>query len=159
MRCCWISKAGEADVKKILGLSFMLCSLIWVAVACSNSPTSSYSNSNPTATPTPNTGNSGIGATVSGGNYFFSPSAVTITHGQSVIWDSSLNGHTVTLDSFSGTTGSTGTNTASFPATINFSTAGTYYYHCGVSGHSGCGTTSYGMCSGGQGMIGTVVVN
>ena len=157
MRRCRISKAWEADVKKILGLSFMLCSLICMTVACSNSPTSSYSNSTPT--PTPNTSNSGVGATVGGGAYFFSPSAVTITHGQSVIWNSSLNGHTVTLDGFSGATGSTGTNTASFPATIVFPTAGTYYYHCGVSGHSGCGTTTYGVCSGGFGMIGSVVVN
>src|SRR5665213_2220284 len=115
-------------MKKILGLSFMLCSLIWMAVACSNSPTSTSSNPNPT--PTPNNSNSGVGASVSGGNYFFSPSAVTITHGQSVVWDSSLNGHTVTLDSFSVTSGSSGTNTTSFPATIAFPTAGTYYYHC-----------------------------
>lgn len=146
-------------MKKILWLGLILSSVVWLAVACSNNPTSSTSNSSPTATPTPNTTNSGIGATVSGGNYFFSPSQVTINHGQSVVWDSSLNGHTVTLDGFTGTSGSTGTNTASFPATIAFPTAGTYYYHCGDSGHSGCGTTTYGVCSGGFGMVGSVVVN
>jgi plastocyanin len=84
---------------------------------------------------------------------------VTITSGEAVVWDSSLSGHTVTLDSFSGSTGSTGTNNASFPVTIVFPTAGTYYFHCGVSGHSGCGTNTYGVCSGGFGMIGSVVVN
>jgi plastocyanin len=146
-------------MKKILGFSFILCTLIWVTVACSNSPT--YSGSGATPTPTPNTSNTGIGATVSGGNYFFSPSTVTINHGQSVVWDNSLTagGHTVTLDSFSGTSGSTGTTTTSFPVTILFPTAGTYYYHCGVSGHSGCGTATYGVCGGGNGMIGSVVVN
>jgi plastocyanin len=149
-------------MKKILGLTFMLCTLIWVAAACSNNST--YPASSPTATPTPAgptaTPNSGIAVTVTyGGSFNFSPSAVTITHGQSVVWDSSLNGHTVTLDSFSGSSGSTGTTTTSFPATINFPTAGTYYYHCGVSGHSGCGTTSYGVCSGGFGMIGSITVN
>ncbi len=156
MGCRRISEAGEADMKKILGLSFALCALLWVAVACTYTPTSTYS---PTPTPTPNTGNSGIGATVSGGNYFFSPSTVTINHGQSVVWDSSLNGHTVTLDGFSGTSGSTGSNTTSFPVTMVFPTAGTYYYHCGVSGHSGCGTATYGVCGGGFGMTGSVVVN
>jgi plastocyanin len=149
-------------MKNTLGLGFVLCFLICVAVACSNNST--YPAYSPTATPTPAgptaTPNSSIAVTVSyGGSFNFSPSAVTITHGQSVVWDSSLSGHTVTLDSFSGTSGSTGTNTASFPATINFPTVGTYYYHCGVTGHSGCGTTSYGVCSGGSGMIGSVVVN
>ncbi|HTA76022.1 MAG TPA: hypothetical protein VK791_02575 [bacterium] len=148
-------------MKKISVFGFMLCTLILAAAACTNNST--YPGS-PAATPTPvgptATPNSSIAVTVSyGGSYNFSPSTVTITHGQSVVWDSSLNGHTVTLDGFSGSAGSTGTNTSSFPATINFSTAGTYYYHCGVSGHSGCGTTSYGVCSGGFGMIGSVVVN
>jgi plastocyanin len=161
MRCCRNSKAWEADVKKILGLSFMLCSFIWMTLACTHQSTTSGPVGSPTATPTATAVPvSGAGATVVyGGSLNFSPSQVTITHGQSVIWDSSLNGHTVTLDSFSGTTGSTGTNTASFPVTIVFPTAGTYYYHCGVSGHSGCGTTTYGVCTGGGGMFGSVVVN
>ena len=146
-------------MKKIIFQNLMLSFLVWVALGCNREGTSSPMGSNPTATPTPNTTSSGVGATVSGGNYFFSPSQVTITHGQSVVWDSSLNGHTVTLDGFSGTSGSTGTNTAGFPATIVFPTAGTYCYHCGVSGHSGCGTTTYGVCSGGSGMVGSVVVN
>jgi plastocyanin len=136
-----------------------------MAVACTNSPTSS--SSNPTSTPTPNTSNSGVGATVNfvgssgygGPTYSYSPSQVTILHGQSVVWTASLNGHTVTLDSFSGATGSAGTNTTSFPATIVFPTAGTYYYHCGMPGHSGCGTSTYGVCTGGYGMAGSVVVN
>jgi plastocyanin len=149
-------------MKKIILLGLILSSIVWVVTACSDNNTSSPAGASPTATPTSSTTPgtvSGIAVTVTGGNYFFSPNAVTITHGQSVVWDSSLNGHTVTLDSFSGTTGTTGTTTASFPATINFPTAGTYYYHCGVSGHSGCGTTTYGVCSGGFGMVGSVVVN
>jgi len=147
-------------MKKIILQNLALSFLIWAALGCIRQGASSPIGSSPTATPTATAvPASGVGATVSGGFTFFSPSQVTITHGQSVVWDSSLNGHTVTLDSFSGTTGSTGTNTTTFPATIVFPTAGTYYYHCGVSGHSGCGTTTYGVCSGGGGMIGSVVVN
>ena len=158
-------------MKNILSLGFMLCFLIWMAEACStntstsgpiksNLPPTPISATPPGTAPPTSVAASGIAVTITyGGSFNFSSSTATITHGQSVVWDSSLNGHTVTLDSFSGTTGSTGTNTSSFPATINFPTAGTYYYHCGVSGHSGCGTTSYGVCSGGSGMIGSVVVN
>jgi plastocyanin len=152
-------------MKKMILSGLMLSSLVWMALACSQYTASSPMGYSPTATPAPaGTATpipvSGAGATVVyGGSFNFSPSQVTITHGQSVVWDSSLNGHTVTLDGFSGTSGSTGTNTASFPATIVFPTAGTYYYHCGVPGHSGCGTTSYGVCTGGAGMVGSVVVN
>ncbi|HTA76417.1 MAG TPA: plastocyanin/azurin family copper-binding protein [bacterium] len=146
-------------MKNILVLSFLLCSLILVAVACSQqSATVSPITSSPTATPTAS-GSSGVGANVSyGGSLNYSPAGVTITHGQSVAWDSTLSGHTVFLDNYSGTAGTCGSsaNYSSFPVTVSFPTAGTYYYHCSVPGHSPCGSSTCGQCTG---MAGFVQVN
>src|SRR5690242_17325255 len=105
----------------LLALGFMLCSFVWMGTACSNTP--------PTAANKPVT----IGATVGlGSGYSFSPLTVTINHGQSVVWNSTLAGHNVTVDNYSGTSGtcSPTTNTTTFPVTQVFSAPGTFYYHC-----------------------------
>jgi plastocyanin len=144
-------------MKKIILLGLVLTSLIWVAVACSNnSSTSSPVTSSPTATPNPSVV---VGATIAyGGATNYNPPNVTITHGQAVVWDTTLNGHTVYLDNYTGTSTTCGssTNNTSFPVTITFPTAGTYYFHCTVPGHSPCGSSTCGMCTG---MAGSVVVN
>jgi plastocyanin len=144
-------------MKKIILLSLVLTSLVWVALACTNSTSGSGSSAPPSSVV--------VGATVTyGGSDNFSPSTVTITHGQAVVWDSTFNGaHTVYVDGFSGTTvpgGGCGTpllNTTSFPVTLVFPTAGTYNYHC--SNHSSCSSSQCGLCNGGLGMAGSVVVN
>ncbi len=147
-------------MKNILTMSFLLCSLICVAMACSqqSATISPTTTSSPTATPTASSA-SGVGANVSyGGSLNYSPAGVTITHGQSVAWDSSLTGHTVLLDNYNGTgtTCGSSTNYSSFPVTVNFPTAGTYYFHCAVPGHSPCGSSTCGTCTG---MAGFVQVN
>jgi plastocyanin len=140
-------------VKKILTFSFLFCFLIFVVVACSQQSATVTNPASATATPTPS-----IQTISYGGATNYSPSAVTITHGQSVIWDSSLAGHTVLLDNYngSGTTCGSSTNYSSFPVTVNFPTAGTYYFHCTVPGHSPCGSGTCGTCTG---MAGSVQVN
>ena len=144
-------------MKKIILLGLVLVSMIWMAVACSNNPaTSSPVASSPTATPVPG---AVVGATISyGGSLNYNPSTVTITHGQAVVWDNTLSGHTVYLDNYTGTSTTCGssTNNTAFPVTITFPTAGTYYFHCAITGHSPCGSSTCGMCTG---MAGSVVVN
>jgi plastocyanin len=145
-------------MKKVVLWGLALSSMTCLVVACSN-----VGNTTVAVT---------VGATVSAGsNDNFVPAQVTITHGQSVVWDSSVGSgsHTVQIDSFSGSTvpgagcGTT-TNYTSFPITIAFPTAGTYYYHC--TNHSNCGTSGCGLCAATPGattgfgnMVGSVVVN
>ena len=145
-------------MKHILALSFLLCSLIWVAAACSSNSSTSSPAAAATPTPTPVPGVV-VGATVAyGGATNYNPANVTITHGQAVVWDGTLAGHTVYLDNYSGTSGTCGSsvNYTSFPVTVTFSTAGTYYFHCTIPGHSPCGSGTCGLCTG---MAGSVVVN
>jgi plastocyanin len=154
--------------KMILRISIFI-SLVLVAAACTvntsvNNPVVMTPTPTPVVTATPTaTPGTGIGATISlGAGPTFSPSGVTIIHGQSVVWDGSLGvgSHNLTLDNFSGTTGSCAPtiNTTSFPVTQLFPTVGTYYYHCGF--HGGCGSGVCGVCSGGiSNMIGFVQVN
>jgi hypothetical protein len=159
--CCLLMrlKKEELNMKKIIWLGLVLTSLIWVAVACSSTSTSSSPvSSSPTATPVPSvvTGATiGVGV----GDTYNTPN-VTITHGQAVVWDSSLTpgGHTVFLDNYNGTSTTCGssTNYTSFPVTVTFSTVGTYYFHCAFPGHSPCGSSTCGSCTG---MAGSVVVN
>ena len=142
-----------------------------------NTPTVTLTNTitnTPTVTPTSTVTNTPtntpvIAATIGASGDTFSPANVTITSGQAVVWNSTLNGaHTVYVDGFSGTPtpssiGSCGTpllNTTSFPVTLIFTTPGTYYFHC--QNHSNCGSSSpiqCGICNGGLGMAGSVVVN
>jgi plastocyanin len=87
----------------------------------------------------------------------YSPAAVTISAGSTVIWDSSLgtgtSSHTLYIDT--GTQTACGPNPPShgYPATVVFPSTGTFHFHC--SYHTGCGT-SCSACSGG--MQGVVVV-
>lgn len=126
-----------------------------------NTPTITSTN---TVTNTP-TNTPVIAATIGvGTGDTFSPANVTITSGQAVVWNSTLNvnGHTLYVDGFSGSpTPITGCGTAllsisanSFPATLTFSASGTYFYHCTV--HGICGGSSCGGCTG---MAGSIVVN
>ena len=132
-------------------------------------PTKTVTNT-PTLTPTNTVTNTPtntpvIAATIGAVGDTFSPANVTITSGQAVVWNSTLNGaHTVYVDSFSGTptppVGSCGTpllNTTSFPVTLIFNTPGTYFFHC--ANHSNCSSSQCGICNGGIGMAGSVTVN
>jgi plastocyanin len=156
----------------VLFLSLLLSGFL-IQSCQNNQPASSPIGSPPkvtpvsgnlSATPTPSS-TSGIAVTVTyGGSYNFVPSSITITHGQSVVWDSSFNiNHTLYIDGFSGSAtpvagcGTALLNTISFPVTQVFSTPGTYNFHCG--NHSGCNSSQCGVCTGGFGMIGSVVVN
>jgi plastocyanin len=112
------------------GMAMILVVVLAVAACGSSSPTS-VANS---------CGNSGANANVNTtSSNSFSPSAVTITHGQTVCWQAGNVTHTVTSDN------------GLFNATLDtgqvfmytFATAGAYPYHCTI--HSG--------------MTGTVTVN
>ena len=100
--------------------------------ACSSSTSTTVANS---------CGSSGATANINtASSNIFSPSAATITHGQSVCWqNSSAVAHTVTADN--------GAFNTSLPVgqifVYMFSTAGSYPYHCTI--HSG--------------MTGTITVN
>lgn len=86
-----------------------------------------------------------------GGSYNFSPSAVTIKSGMTVIWDKSFAcGHTLTIDNGAG---ACVTNYSCYPVTLNFPDTGTYNFHCDY--HSSCGPTACTNCTG---MVGRVVV-
>lgn len=90
----------------------------------------------------------------------YSPSSVTIPHGNAVAWVGG-GGHTVMVDNGKGT--GTCSTYSSFPVTQVFSQPGTFMYHCTVPGHASCSasstppaSTSCGLSC--TGMIGTVVV-
>lgn len=90
-----------------------------------------------------------------GGSTNYSPSSVTITHGQAVRFN--VPGHTVDLDDGTGT-GTCMHNYTSFPVAVTFTNPGTYYFHCEVTGHASCGGS--GTCpSSCSGMVGMVKVN
>lgn len=81
---------------------------------------------------------------------------LTITHGQSITWDSSNGGiHPLYLDN--GSTCIVSSPQPSYPYTYMFSTAGTYNFHCG--NHGSC-SPSNTTCPGATctGMYGTIVV-
>jgi plastocyanin len=152
-------------MKKMILRSFVFISLVLLSAACS---VNTSINDPVVATPTPTplaptaTPATGVGATISyGGSFNFSPSGVTVIHGQSVVWDSSFGSgsHNLTVDNFSGTSGtcSPSTNVTAFPVTQVFPATGIYYFHCGF--HSGCAAGACGICSGGLGMVGFVQVN
>ena len=133
-------------MKKAYLLILAISVLLWFSLACSNNyPTNSnYGMSGPVT----------ISAVVSYGNYYFSPPSVTISHGQTVVWNLATI-HTLNIDNGSGSCLVSGAN--SFPYSYIFSTAGTYNFHCGI--HSSCGN---GNCPGPTtctGMTGTVKVN
>lgn|GEM_PF-1915631 len=163
-------------MKKTL-LFLLLASSILISWACSSNPASSnmsygsYGSGNtPTSTPTGNatptitSTPSGVGATISvigGPHYALAGSAsqlgapVTITAGQSVIWDNTNSAsHPLNIDNGSGSCMVTG-NT-SFPMTQVFTTSGNYPFHCGI--HSSCGNGTCGNSCTGL-MVGTIHVN
>jgi plastocyanin len=156
-------------MKKVILLGLILSSFVWLMVACQNTTTSGQpgtgvtSGSNPTATPTSGTPVV-IAATVGAVGDTFSPNTMTITHGQAVVFNSTLSGaHTVYVDGFSGDPtpvvgcGTPIVNTTTFPVTVIFSTTGTYDFHC--ANHSNCSSSQCGICNGGIGMAGSVTVN
>lgn len=107
----------------------------------------------PTSTPGPSAAVT-ITAMVGGSSYVYSPSSVTITHGQSVQWNTSTI-HPLNIDNGSGTCLVSGTT--AFPYTYTFMTAGTYHFHCGV--HSSCASGTCPNPSTCSGMVGTITVN
>jgi plastocyanin len=156
-------------MKKVILLALVLSSFVWLMVACQNTTTSGQpgtvtSGSSATATPTSGTTPVVIAATVGAVGNAFSPNTMTITHGQAVVFNSTLSGaHTVYVDGFSGDPtpvagcGTPIVNTTTFPVTVIFSTAGTYDFHC--ANHSGCNNAQCGICLGGFNMVGSVTVN
>lgn len=122
-------------------------------------------SSNPSTTPSTTSSGSSAAVTVSavmnssapydysyatGGSVVSQP--ITITHGQSILFDSSNSGHPLYLYDSTDTT-CLATGSTSFPLTETFSTVGTYYFHCGL--HSNCMTTCAGSSC--NGMAATVV--
>jgi plastocyanin len=108
-----------------------------------------YGNATPTPTPAP----SSASVTISGSAY--SPAAVTILHGGTVVWQNNdPYGHTV--DPSNGT-GCAADNpvAAGSSITLTFPTATTIYYHCTIHAPSCNGFCSV-TCTGP--MTGTVVV-
>lgn len=157
-------------MKKISLLTLALILVMGVVVACTSNGSTNNPTNATTATATPTTLAVVVAATVgTTGSFNFVPATSTITHGQAVVWNSTLNGsHTVQIDnnpSSNGTgCGTTPTNYTSFPITITFPTAGTYYYHC--TNHSSCASGGCGTCvatpgasSGIGNMAGSIVVN
>lgn len=122
--------------------------LVYLAFApqgCTTSAGSPTATPQPTATMAPNT----VGASGTS----FVPTSLTITHGTTVTFDSSLSGHTVNIDNSSG---SCLTDfTSGFPHTYTFSTAGTYYVHCDI--HSSCGASNCSTSC--TGMVMTITAN
>ncbi len=108
----------------------------------------------------PGGGGSSIGAfvTVGSGGNFFAPTAVTITHGDSVVFYNAGGFHTVNVDDGTNTgTCADYTNFESaavgYAVTQVFTTAGTFPYHCDI--HGSCTSGCIAPCSG---MTGNVVV-
>jgi modification target Cys-rich repeat protein len=105
-------------------------------------------------------GGSSIGAFVTvgaGGSNVFAPTAVTITHGDSVVFYYNSGFHTADVDDGTNTGTCADYNFESVAAgtavTQVFSTAGTFPYHCDI--HGSCTSGCVGPCSG---MAGNVVV-
>lgn len=130
----------------------------WACLPPNGTSNNPYMPNNPTVTPTPtglvptNTATAiptitpptstysgaALSATVTyGGSFNFGSQGTTILAGQAVIFDSSLNGHTVNIDNGYGTCYS---NTTSFPVTLTFPSRGLFTFHCNYHGSctSGC---------------------
>lgn len=148
-------------MKKIMFFA-ILASSILISWACSsqNPTTNSYGYGSGGGNPPP-AGSAVTITVISGPHYAITGSAtalsapITITHGQSVAWDSAnASGHPLNIDNGSGTCMVSGQTT--FPFTQAFSTAGTYPFHCGV--HSSCGNGTCGNSCTGL-MVGVIQVN
>ncbi len=112
-------------------------------------------NGTPTPTPTPIPAAAVTISTYFASGYHYSPSSVTITHGQSILWDASNGIHPLNIDNGTGVCQVSGQST--FPYTYTFPTAGFYDFHCGA--HSTCGNGSCPNPSTCSGMAGTITVN
>jgi hypothetical protein len=141
-------------MKYISYLNILAVAVLLVVGACSspqNSPTStSGSGGSAAVTLGAIEISAGVYRYAIGGTALSQP--ITITHGQSILWDSSNdNIHPLYLDN-----GSTCVidGSLSFPLNQAFPTAGTYDFHC--SNHSGCSTTCPATSC--TGMAGTIVV-
>ncbi len=85
---------------------------------------------------------------------------ITISKGQAVVWDASLNGHPLFIDN-TGSVCNLGTNgvsgNTSFPVTYAFTTTGDFLAHCQI--HGACaGGNSNCPTSGCSGMAATIHV-
>jgi hypothetical protein len=147
----------------LLFLLFALTLVTFLACA-SHSSTDAYSNGYGGGSGGGGGNPSGSAVTISvisGPHYALAGSSsqlsvpITITHGQSVLWDNTNSAsHPLNVDNGSGTCMVTGNTTFPFPVTFN--SAGTYPFHCGV--HSSCGNGTCGnSCTGA--MVGTIQVN
>ncbi len=140
-------------MKKAIFLS-LLSSILLTSIACEyvGAPTQTAPPSSVIA--------STVGAISTTSGYRYSIAGValsaplTITHGQSVVWDASNVGalHPLYIDN--GTSCLVSGNTT-FPVTQTFNSPGTYSFHC--SNHASCATG----CPGGActGMVGNILVN
>lgn len=129
-----------------------------IVASCDNNNTGGgggmYGTPVPTSTPRPASAVTVTAMSTGGSGYAYAPNSFTITHGQSVRWNTSTI-HPLNIDDSSGSCLVSGTT--AFPFTYTFMNAGTYHFHCGV--HSSCGN---GVCpnpSTCSGMVGTITVN
>lgn len=140
----------------ILVLSFCAFSFasffLLTEISCSLYSTGANPAPNPTPIPAP-TNTPVPSATVGANANTYNNTTITITAGQTVLWDSSNSpNHTLYIDN--GSTCLVTDNTV-FPFSYTFTTAGNYNFHC--SNHAGCTNSCNGSTCGG--MTGTITVN
>ena len=161
-------------MKKIAFVTLLFLTLLlgWSCSSDSSNPYSPGPANTPTFSPTTCTDGSGntctptatpaIGAVlkvITGPHYALSSASVslsapiTITQGQSVVWDSTNSGHPLNIDN--GSASCVVSGNTSFPVTETFNSLGTFQFHCGL--HSSCGNGNCTGCSGN--MVGTIQVN
>jgi plastocyanin len=170
---------GKSKRFQFLVMAFLLGAGVVFVVSCSSNsyPSGGGMNNNPappTGVPFRDSSAISIPATITAAAgaanpYSYSPNSggATITAGQSVYFNLG-SPHTADFDDGSGNcyTG----NSFSGSVTVTFPKAGTFHFHCGVSGHDSCAATSGGGYYGGGGtmatcnnctgtMVGMVVVN
>jgi len=142
---------------KAMDVVFALAFFSLIPLACTDTSrinTSPFGLPTPTPTPTVAAAVT-IGTMPQGSTYAYTAANVSISVGQSVLWDATNSGHPLNLDDGSGSCLVSGQSVFSF--TYRFMSAGTYYFHCGV--HSSCGNGTCPSPTTCSGMTGIVTVN
>lgn len=111
-------------MKRIVFLT-LSCTVIIAGLLGAVSCGTSYQTTTPTTTPTQTQGNA-----VSIQNMAFSPATITVSVGTTVTWtNNDTTAHTVISDTGAFSSGTLGSGGA---FSRNFSTAGTFPYHCSI---------------------------
>lgn len=117
----------------ILGILVLVAGGIYLYTQQSSTPLVNNPQNNSPETNIPSSPGSSGSSThdIAISNFAFSPSTLTISSGDTVIWTNMDSmSHTVTSDSGSELSSSTISNGATYSHTFN--TAGTYSYHCSI---------------------------